>query len=182
MEYKGYAKVAHPDKVNTDAKKIATQIFAKINLLNEKAEKEGYPFEYTPEKDEYCFLISKGYPNKDVIDEEVINTDLQDMYKDKCNELQKQNFNFEDQFLVVKHLKDTPKEKRDDVLKLHIKLQKDNFSLENQFLIFENLKNVPEHKYDKIIHSHNILNDGKEHQNSEINDAVLCIRGISDEC
>ncbi len=128
-EYTKYALIVHPDKARNLSeveKKIATDIFIGINNARDNATKiadannEKYPFEYIPKKDEYCFLISQGYPNKDVIDEEVINTNLQDMYKNKCNELQKQNFNFEDQVLVVKHLKDTPEEKRNDVLKSHI--------------------------------------------------------------
>ena len=141
-DYIKYARVAFPDKVNKDEKKIATQIIAKINPLKEEAETNGYPFEYVPEKDEYCFLISKGYP-----DNEVINSDLQEIYKNKCAELQKHNFSFEDQILVTKHLKDISEEKREDVLK-----------------------------------AHEILNNPKGHSDSELDDSLLCLQGISDEC
>jgi hypothetical protein len=141
-DYIKYARVAFPDKVNKDEKKIATQIIAKINPLKEEAETNGYPFEYVPEKDEYCFLIKNFY-----LADRVINDTLKDIFITNCGEFQKYNFSYE-----------------------------------NQLLIFEDLKNVPEHKYDKIIYSHNILNNGEEYEMSEINDALLCIRGISDEC
>jgi len=141
-DYIEYARVAFPDKVNENEKKIANKISAKINSLKEGAEANGYPFEYVLENDEYCFLISKGYPDK-----EVISDNLQDIYKNKCQELQKHNFSFE-----------------------------------TQILILENLKNVPDYKHAKIINSHNVLNSEEEYQDSELNDAALCIIGISDEC
>ena len=125
-DYKKFSKKIHPDKVALDEKKIANQIIAKTNPLNEEAEKNGYPFEYIPKKDEYCFLISKIY-----LADRVINNTLKDIFITNCEEFQKHNFSYE-----------------------------------NQLLIFEDLKNVPEHKYDKIIHSHDILTDGKEHQNT----------------
>ena len=141
-DYIEYARVAFPDKVNENEKKIANKIAAKINPLKEEAEANGYPFEYVPEKDEYCFLIKNFY-----LADRVINDTLKDIFITNCGEFQKYNFSYE-----------------------------------NQLLIFEDLKNVPEHKYDKIIHSHDILTDGKEHQNSELDDALQCIEGILDEC
>jgi hypothetical protein len=141
-DYTGYARVAFPDKVNEDEKKIANKISAKINPLKEEAEASGYPFKYVPEKDEYCFLIKNFY-----LANRVINDTLKNIFITNCGEFQKYNFSYE-----------------------------------NQLLIFEDLKNVPEHKYDKIIYSHNILNNEEEYEMPEINDALLCIRGISDEC
>ena len=155
--YRGISMVTHPDKTKklTEVeRKIVEDIFTGIHNARDKATqiadannekysgKYKYPFEYTPEKDEYCFLISKGYP-----DNEVINSDLQEIYKNKCAELQKHNFSFEDQILVTKHLKDISEEKREDVLK-----------------------------------AHEILNNPKGHSNSELNDSLDCVMGISDEC
>ena len=142
-EYHNFVTVTHPDKFKGKPEEyIANKIATKTLELYEKAKKEGYPFEYEPEKDEYCFLVSNGYK-----DEGFINDDLQDLYKDKCKELQKNNFSFANQILIIEHL-----------------------------------NGIPEHKHDKIISSYVISSDGKEHQNSELNDALLCIQGISDEC
>ncbi len=141
-DYKKFSKKIHPDKVALDEKKIANQIIAKTNPLNEEAEKNGYPFEYIPKKDEYCFLISKIY-----LADRVINNTLKDIFITNCEEFQKHNFSFEDQILVTKHLKDISEEKREDVLK-----------------------------------AHEILNNPKGHSNSELNDSLDCVMGISDEC
>ena len=141
-DYFNYAKKAAPDKVSISDKDIATQILAKVNSLKEKAEKEGYPFEYVPEKNEYCFLVSNGYK-----DEGFINDDLQDLYKDNCKELQKNNFSFDQTMLVI-----------------------------------EELKTVPDVYSDKFFKSHIILNDGKEHTNSELNAALYCSSKVFEEC
>ena len=157
QDCKKYTKKTHSDQTQKLTKyeiKIADKIFIGINNARDKATeiadaneekysgKYKYPFKYVPEKDEYCFLISKIY-----LAGRVINDTLKDIFITNCEEFQKHNFSYE-----------------------------------NQLLIFEDLKNVPEHKYDKIIHSHDILNNGEEYEMSEINDALLCIRGISDEC
>lgn len=60
---------------------------------------------------------------------------------------------------------------------------KSNFNIEQQMLINERLYSFPDNgKREKIQESYITLNDGKEHTNSEINDALLCIQGILDEC
>ena len=133
-----------PDKVSKSDAGIATEIFAKVNALKDKAKEDGHPytFEYVPEKDEYCFLTLKGYPDK-----EAINNDLQDLYKNYCEKLQKYHFSFEDQILILKHLKGVLEDKREKVLEASI-----------------------------------IWHNGDKYSDSELDDALLCIQGISDEC
>ncbi|MBY0580924.1 MAG: hypothetical protein K2P53_04500 [Rickettsiales bacterium] len=141
-DFRNYAIKAHPDKVDMADKEIATGIFSKVSVLDVEAKIQGYPFKYLAEKNEYCFLTKIGYQDK-----EIISDHLQDMYKNKCEELQKHNFSFE-----------------------------------RQILILEDLKNVKADKYTKIINSHCVLNVEEEYKDSELNDALLCIQGISGEC
>ncbi|MBY0580883.1 MAG: hypothetical protein K2P53_04295 [Rickettsiales bacterium] len=141
-DFKNYARKAHPDKVSMADKEIAANIFSKVSVLYADAKTHGYPFKYIAEKNEYCFLTRIGYPDKEAVSDHV-----QDIYKDKCEELQDHNFSFE-----------------------------------TQILILEDLKNVKADKYTKIINSHCILNIEEEYKDSELNDALLCIQGILDEC
>ena len=60
---------------------------------------------------------------------------------------------------------------------------KSNFSIEQQMLINERLYSFSDHSKEKeVAKAYITLNDGKEHTNSELNDALLCYQGISDEC
>ena len=82
---------------------------------------------------------------------------------------------YPDKEVISDHLHDIYKDKCKE-------LQDRNFSFETQILILEDLKDVKADKYTKIINSHHILNVEEEYKDSELNDALLCIQGILDEC
>ena len=132
-----------PDK-NPGDEGIATEIFAKVNALKDKAKEDGhpYPFEYEPEKDKYCFLLPKVYKYNGGN-----NDKLENLLTTNCEDFTNSNFN-----------------------------------IEQQMLINERLYSFPDNsKRGKIQEAYITLNDGKEHTNSEINDAILCTRD-PDEC
>lgn len=179
QDRKKFIRVIHPDKFQDQLEKaIATTVSAKINDLNDKAKEDGYPFEYIPEKDEYCFLLPKIYEYNGGGNDE-----LKTLLTNNCEDLTKNNFNIEQQILVAEDLNSSPEDKREKILAHYTVLQENKFSFGDQILVLKHLNGFSEDKHEKVLKSHIILNDDKTpNTNSELNDAVHCILGILDEC
>ena len=179
QDYRKFTKAIHPDKFRDKPEyDVADTVTRKINNLNDKAKEDGYPFEYTPEKDEYCFLLPRVYKYNGGNNDE-----LETLLSNNCEDLTKNNFNIDQQTLVAENLNSSPEDKREKILEHYIALQEHKFSFEDQILVLKHLNGFSEDKYEKVLKSHIILNDDKApNTNSELNDAVHCILGIFDEC